>query len=115
MYQRDTEEEAEVDEVRGPAAAGPPPQKKKQLEMEMLQESGEEEEGEAGGGAPGGDAREEMELYLQDKSKAKSGPLVWWKSNLKRYPKLAKAAKRCLCVHFHSIRANIFQSGIYRQ
>ena len=63
----------------------------------MLQESGDEEEKEEGDGVFG-DAKREMELYLQDKSKAKSGPLVWWKSNCSRFPKLTRAAKQCLCI-----------------
>ena len=109
MYQRDTtEEDGASDEEEGgeeteaPAAAGPPPKKKKQHEIEMLLQSGDEEE-ESGGGA-----KQEMENYLRDMSKVKSeskeqsgspaGSLAWWKANSDRYPKLALAAKYCLCI-----------------
>ena len=43
-------------------------------------------------------AKQEMEQYLSDKSKFSSGPLAWWKNNTDRYPKLALAAKHCLCI-----------------
>ncbi|KAI4809389.1 hypothetical protein KUCAC02_018273 [Chaenocephalus aceratus] len=39
-----------------------------------------------------------MEKYLRDTTTIQSGPLAWWKHNSDRYPKLACAAKHCLCV-----------------
>lgn len=42
---------------------------------------------------------DEMKDYLQDRSKVDTaGPLAWWKNNKERYPRLARAAKRLLCI-----------------
>ena len=123
MYQRDRTEaeednasdgEEDEEETEG-AAARPPAKKKKQREIDMLLQSDDEEEGREEG------AKQEMENYLRDKSKVKKsppkeksgsndgkpkskeksepvGPLGWWKTNSDRYPKLALAAKYCLCI-----------------
>ncbi|KAL3066097.1 hypothetical protein OYC64_016110 [Pagothenia borchgrevinki] len=72
----------------------PPPKKKKQQEMLLQSESDDEEEKEHDGDS----AKKEMEQYLRDTTKIQSGPLAWWKQNSDRYPKLAFAAKHCLCV-----------------
>lgn len=42
---------------------------------------------------------DEMKDYLQDRSKVDTaGPLAQWKNNEERYPRLARAAKRLLCI-----------------
>ncbi|XP_022520027.2 zinc finger BED domain-containing protein 4-like [Astyanax mexicanus] len=71
----------------------PPHKKRRQQEISMLMQSDEEEEEHNESSAA-----KEMEQYLKDTTKVQSGPLTWWKQNSDRYPKLAFAAKYCLCV-----------------
>ncbi|KAK0135825.1 Zinc finger BED domain-containing protein 1 [Merluccius polli] len=101
LHQRQTVQDSEVEE--DPAAShgeeettAPPPKKKKQQEISMLMQSDDEEEEEEE--HDGDSAKKEMEQYLRDTKVAQSGPLAWWKQNGDRYPKLAFAAKHCLCV-----------------
>ncbi|KAK1890854.1 Zinc finger BED domain containing protein DAYSLEEPER [Dissostichus eleginoides] len=63
----------------------------KQQEMLMQSESDDEEEKEHDGDS----AKKKIEQYLRDTTKIQS---AWWKHNSDRYPKLAFAAKHCLCV-----------------
>lgn len=73
-----------------PAEEGEPePKKEKQAEISMLMAIDEEEHAEE---------KDELKMYLADKTKVDSGPLAWWLKNEHRYPKLAKAAKRLHCI-----------------
>ncbi|KAK1878038.1 putative AC9 transposase [Dissostichus eleginoides] len=97
LHQRQTVREVEGEPAasdREEETAAPPPKKKKQQDMLMQSESDDEEEQEHDGDS----AKKEMEQYLRDTTKIQSGPLAWWKHNSDRYPKLAFAAKHCLCV-----------------
>ncbi|KAK7883828.1 hypothetical protein WMY93_026951 [Mugilogobius chulae] len=69
--------------------------KEKDIAMLLCGEVADDEELDVQGRS----AFDEMKDYLQDRSKGTtSGPLSWWKHNQDRYPRLALAAKRLLCV-----------------
>ena len=79
-----------------PAKRAKMDREKKTREMLLSMDDDDDDEEEARGDGP--TAKTELKDFLRDKSKARSGPLSWWKDNAPRYPKLAKVAKRILSI-----------------
>ncbi|ROL45250.1 Lovastatin nonaketide synthase [Anabarilius grahami] len=81
--------ESDHDSISPAEEGEPEPKKEKQAEISMLMAIDEEDHAEE---------KDELKMYLADKTKVDSGPLAWWQKNEHRYPKLAKAAKSLHCI-----------------
>ncbi|KAK1875359.1 Zinc finger BED domain containing protein 1 [Dissostichus eleginoides] len=79
---------AQREDSSGAEESEPAPkrQREKQQDISMLMAFDEDQETE--------DHKKEMKTNLEDRTKVDKGPLIWWKLNEERYPKLARAAKR---------------------
>ncbi|KAI9523077.1 hypothetical protein NQZ68_031166 [Dissostichus eleginoides] len=93
---------AQREDSSGAEESEPAPkrQREKQQDISMLMAFDEDQQTE--------DEKNEMKTYLEDRTKVDKGPLIWWKINEERYPKLARAAKR-----IHAIGAHIFKSRLH--